>query len=125
MISHLSLGTNDPGRARAFYDPLMALIGLRSLRATETALDYGIGTFLFSLETPANGQPATAGNGAHVAFSVENRATVDSFYRLAMENGGSDAGPPGIRPHYDADYYAAFVRDPDGNKLEAVTFSAK
>jgi catechol 2,3-dioxygenase-like lactoylglutathione lyase family enzyme len=79
----------------------------------------------FSLEQPADGKPASAGNGAHVAFIAESRAQVDEFHRAALAHGGSDAGPPGLRPEYDANYYGAFVRDPDGNKVEAVCFMAK
>ena len=61
----------------------------------------------------------------HIAFLAGKRAQVDEFYRLALAHGGSDAGPPGLRPEYDANYYAAFVRDPDGNKIEAVCFMAE
>lgn len=125
MIHHLSFGTDDLARARAFYDPVLAVIGLRLLNVDEQSLDYGTGTWLFSLERPLNGQPATPGNGAHVAFSVEHRTMVDEFYRVALAHGGRDAGPPGLRPEYDANYYGAFVFDPDGNKIEAVTFASK
>lgn len=60
----------------------------------------------------------------HVAFEVEKRAAVDAIYRTALANGGSSDGEPGLRPEYDANYYAVFVRDPDGNKIEALTFAA-
>ena len=80
---------------------------------------------VFSLEKPTDGQPASVGNGVHIAFLAGKRAQVDEFYRLALAHGGSDAGPPGLRPEYDANYYAAFVHDPDGNKIEAVTFLAE
>jgi catechol 2,3-dioxygenase-like lactoylglutathione lyase family enzyme len=125
MIHHLSLGTNDVARARAFYDPVLAVVGLRLLKAGDKGLDYGVGTFLFSLEAPVDGRPATAGNGVHVAFAAEDRAMVDAFHRTALERGGRDAGAPGLRPVYDGNYYGAFVLDPDGNKIEAVTYSAK
>ncbi|TCT06260.1 VOC family protein [Aquabacter spiritensis] len=125
MIHHLSFGTNDLDRARAFYDPVLAVIGLRLMNADAQSLDYGAGTWLFSLERPLDGSPATAGNGAHVAFAVETRDMVAAFHRAGLAHGGRDAGPPGVRPEYDAHYYAAFLFDPDGNKIEAVTFSAK
>ena len=102
----------------------MAVLGLRLMKPGEKGLDYGVGTFLFSLETPVDGRPATAGNGVHVAFSAEDRPMVDAFYRAALVHGGRDAGAPGLRPVYD-NYYGAFVLDPDGNKIEAVTYSAK
>jgi predicted lactoylglutathione lyase len=78
----------------------------------------------FSLEKPSDGRPATVGNGVHVCFAAGTRDQVDEFYHTALANGGTDAGPPGLRPEYDAHYYGAFVRDPDGNKIEAVCFMA-
>jgi catechol 2,3-dioxygenase-like lactoylglutathione lyase family enzyme len=124
MIHHVSVGTNDVARARAFYDPVMALLGFRRLKDHQASADYGIGEIMFSVETPVDGQPATVGNGAHVCFQALDRAMVREFHRIALEQGGTDDGPPGIRAQYDAHYYGAFVRDPDGNKIEAVTFSA-
>jgi len=124
MIHHVSVGTNDLCASRAFYDPVMAHLGFRLLDATGGAADYGIGDALFSVETPDDGARATAGNGVHIAFVARDRAMVDQFYQLALANGGLCAGSPGLRPAYDANYYGAFVRDPDGNKIEAVTFAA-
>lgn len=124
MIHHLSLGTDDLARARAFYDPVMRELGLRRTFDSEDAVGYGAGITSFSLNRPANGAAADPGNGVHVAFEVESRAAVDAFYRTALANGGTDDGAPGLRPEYDANYYAAFVRDPDGHKIEALTFLA-
>jgi catechol 2,3-dioxygenase-like lactoylglutathione lyase family enzyme len=123
MIHHVSLGTADAVRAKAFYDPLMALLGLRGMMHDDEGVHYGTGEILFSLLIPEEGS-ASAGNGAHVAFIARDRAMVDEFHRLALAGGGTSDGGPGTRPRYDANYYAAFVRDPDGNKIEAVTFSA-
>jgi catechol 2,3-dioxygenase-like lactoylglutathione lyase family enzyme len=125
MIHHLSLGTNDLERARAFYNPVFAVLTLRLLREDDKSLDYGIGAVLISLETPLDGKPATPGNGVHVAFMAEDPAMVDQFYGVALEHGGKDDGAPGVRPEYNPHYYGAFVRDPDGNKIEAVTHSAR
>ena len=72
-----------------------------------------------------DGKPATCGNGTHVAFLAKDRATVDAFYTAALAQGGSDEGPPGLRAHYHPNYYGAYVRDPDGNKLQAVCHSSK
>jgi catechol 2,3-dioxygenase-like lactoylglutathione lyase family enzyme len=69
--------------------------------------------------------PATAGNGSHLAFGAYDRAMVNEFYRIALEHGGLSDGPPGIRREYDKHYYGAFVRDPDGNKVEAITYSSQ
>lgn len=125
MIHHVSVGTNDVARARRFYDAVLPIIGLTPFHGSETAVDYGSGHTVFSIETPLDGQPASVGNGSHVAFSAEDRAMVDAFYEAALAHGGTSDGPPGVRREYDDHYYGAFVRDPDGNKIEAVTFMAK
>lgn len=88
------------------------------------SLDYGSGVFAFSIERPLDGKPATGGNGTHIAFEARRRSDVDAFHREGLAHGGRDAGAPGLRPEYDANYYGAFLFDPDGNKIEAVTFSA-
>ena len=120
-ISHVSIGVNDVARAKAFYDPLMKIVGLSIRQHDAESVDYGNERLLFSLETPVNGRRATPGNGVHIAFSAPDRATVDAFYREAMKLGATDGGAPGARPQYSGDYYGAFVFDPDGNKIEAVT----
>lgn len=125
MINHLTLGTNDVERARRFYDPIFELLGLRLLRCDQTGAHYGTGEILFSLVAPTNGQPASAGNGTHVAFQARSRKMVNEFYEVALKHGGRSDGPPGIRPEYDAHYYGAFVLDPDGNKIEALSYSAE
>lgn len=114
MIDHISVGTNDLGKARTFYDAVLAELGIRLLRSSNRSADYGVSSILFSIETPVDGKRASSGNG-----------TVNAFYHAALANGGIDAGAPGVRPNYDAHYYGAFVFDPDGNKIEAVTRSSK
>lgn len=125
MIHHVSVGTNDVARARAFYDAVMPVLGMRLLNGSARSADYGVGSFLFSIETPVDGEPASAGNGVHIAFAAGRRAMVDQFHEVALAHGGRDAGPPGLRPQYDEHYYGAFVLDPDGNKIEAVTYWRK
>lgn len=125
MISHLSVGSNDMDKARKFYCPVLEVLGLHLLRDHGESLDFGAGPFTFSIETPVNGKPATAGNGVHIAFAAETRKIVQDFHDAALANGGIDAGAPGLRPEYDEHYYGAFVLDPDGNKLEAVSFSSQ
>lgn len=124
MLHHVSLGTSDIARSRAFYDPVMHELGLRRTFDVEDAIGYGAGITVFSLNLPADGAPASTGNGVHIAFEVERRAAVDAFFRTAIANGGTVDGEPGLRPEYDGHYYAAFIRDPDGNKIEALTFVA-
>jgi catechol 2,3-dioxygenase-like lactoylglutathione lyase family enzyme len=124
MIHHVSVGSNDIEKARIFYDAVLQVIGLRRLSDLGDSLDYGSGTTMFSVETPTNGNKAEPGNGVHIAFGAHDRAMVDRFHAVALAHGGCDAGGPGLRPEYDPSYYGAFVRDPDGNKIEAVTYSA-
>ena len=117
MIHHVSLGTNDVGRSKRFYDAVLPIVGILPMAEDEGGLGYGSGTFHFSVQVPIDGRPATVGNGTHIAFAVEDRSMVDRFHAAALENGGSDDGAPGLRPDYDANYYGAYFRDPDGNKL--------
>jgi catechol 2,3-dioxygenase-like lactoylglutathione lyase family enzyme len=125
MFSHVTLGTNDLEQARRFYAPVMATLGIGVPFELPGMLVYGemIGPKLFIL-APFDGRPAGVGNGVHVALLAKSRAEVDSFHAAALANGGSDEGAPGLRPHYHANYYGAYVRDPDGNKLQAVCHSA-
>ena len=125
MIHHVSLGTNDVARSKHFYDAVLPIVGITLLAQDKGGLGYGSGTFHFSVQVPVDGKPANVGNGTHIAFAAEDRSMVDRFYEAALEHGGSGDGAPGLRPGYDANYYGAFVRDPDGHKLEAVTYSAK
>lgn len=120
-IHHVSIGVNNVARAKAFYDPLMKIVGLQLRQADNESVDYGSDVGLvFSLETPVDKRPATAGNGVHIAFSAPDRQTVEAFYREALRLGGRDAGAPGPRPEYSEHYFGAFVFDLDGNKIEAV-----
>ena len=124
MIHHVSVGTNDLPRSIAFYDAVLPGLGLRrTLDDPGEGMHYGTGHTEFS--TIRTDAPAVPGNGVHVAFDVEDRGMVDAFHAAALAAGGTDDGAPGLRPEYDAHYYAAFVRDPDGNKIEALTFSSK
>ncbi|MES2527870.1 MAG: VOC family protein [Bdellovibrionota bacterium] len=125
MIHHVSVGSNDIPKAKKFYDAIFGVLGYRLLHSHSTSLDYGTSSLVFSVETPSDGQPATSGNGVHICFSAEDREMVNKFYTAGMENGGRDAGAPGIREKYDPNYYGAFLFDPDGNKIEAVTFMSK
>jgi catechol 2,3-dioxygenase-like lactoylglutathione lyase family enzyme len=125
VLHHVSLGTNDLRRAKAFYDPLMSELGLRLIKETERIIAYGLTETVFSIERPVNGERAVAGNGTHLAFHAGRRQTVRVCHAAGLANGGKDEGAPGIRSEYDRNYYAAFLRDPDGNKLEIVTFAAE
>ena len=121
MYSHTTLGTNDRARAEKFYDAVMAVLGHPVLFKTPKFLAYGTptGEKVF-ITAPFDGKEARPGNGVHVAFKVDSRATVDVFWDAALKHGGTDEGKPGLRPHYHPNYYGAYVRDPDGNKQQAV-----
>ncbi len=82
--------------------------------------DDGVRELAFWIGTPFDQRPASVGNGSMVAFSARSRKSVDDFHAAALANGGACEGPPGLRPHYSPDFYAAYVRDPDGNKVAAV-----
>ncbi|MGH6652585.1 MAG: VOC family protein [Sphingopyxis sp.] len=121
MFSHVTIGIDDFAAAEPFYDAIMAVLGHDELIRYDRGKGYGAPSGAKLFIGPAyNGHPATAGNGTHVAFVAADRPTVDAFHAAALAHGGSDEGGPGLRPHYHPDYYGAYVRDPEGNKLQAV-----
>jgi len=126
VISHITLGTNNKNQAAKFYDAVLGVLGFAHLPKPADkppAYEKNGGMPTIYLYAPENGKPATFGNGTHVAFVAETQDQVRKFHALALQHGGSCEGPPGPRPHYGANYYAAYVRDPDGNKLQAVCYS--
>lgn len=124
MFSHVTLGTNDWARAKPFWASVMGALGHPVLFEHSGGIAYGEATGPKTFIGPTfDGNPATNGNGTHVAFITKSRATVDAFHAAAMAHGGSDEGAPGLRPHYHPNYYGAYVRDPDGNKIQAVCHS--
>ncbi len=119
-LSHVSLGTNDFPRAKAFYDAVLATIGVPCVMQSPHSAGYGRKYPDFWIQQPYDGKPATVGNGVHVCFFTETKEQVHAFHAKALELGGTDDGPPGYRKEYHEHYYAAFVRDPEGNKIEAM-----
>ena len=127
VISHITFGTNDREKAARFYDAVLGSIGFSRLPKPADkppAYAKGDGFPIIYIYTPFDGEPATAGNGTHVAFIADTKAEVRAFHREALAHGGRDEGAPGPRPHYGPNYYAAYVRDLDGNKLQAVCYEA-
>lgn len=119
-ITHVMLGTNDVDRARAFYDAVLSVLGYAPAardphRATYAAPD----TPPLMIGPPHDGKPASFGNGAMTGFVAGSAAEVDAFHSAAMKHGGRCEGPPGPRD-YAPGLYAAYVRDPDGNKLSVL-----
>ena len=136
MFTYVCLGTNDLPRAVAFYDPVMTALGQqRCDTSSEPDWDgwVGWGTYIDEgrievalwLCEPFNGQPAGVGNGTMVAFAARSWEQVQAFHQEALAHGGTSEGQPGLRVHYGPDFYAAYVRDPDGHKLAAVCRGAR
>jgi len=126
MFSHITLGTNDWPRARPFWIAVMEVLGHPILFERDGGIAFGLPAGPKTFVGPTfDGGPAAPGNGVHIAYLVDSRATVDAFHSAALANGGSDEGAPGLRPHYHPNYYGAYVRDPDGNKLQAVCHSSR
>jgi catechol 2,3-dioxygenase-like lactoylglutathione lyase family enzyme len=121
MLLYITLGSNDLARARRFYDAVMAPLAVQFLRGDDSEIGYaptGATDPLLWINHPYDGNPATIGNGSMPAFTAPSRAAVDAFHAAALANGGTDEGEPRLR--YSPNFYSAYVRDPDGNKLSAV-----
>lgn len=126
VISHITLGTNDKARSAVFYDAVLGALGFSRLqKPPEKPLAYERNQQMptIYIYSPENKLPATWGNGTHIAFIAESKAEVHNFHEAALQNGGTSEGQPGPRPQYGDSYYAAYVRDPDGNKLQAVCYN--
>ena len=125
MLSHITVGVRDIARATAFYDAVLGELGITSGKRGEGFAGWGSphasGFFVIN---PFNKQPAQPGNGVSVSFLAPSRAAVDRFHAKALSLGATDEGKPGLRPHYHANYYAAYLRDLDGNKFAAVCHDA-
>jgi len=122
VLSHVHIGVDDFARALAFYGRVLATLGL-SLKFQDPERRWagwvkpGVARPLFLIGVPENGEPAAPGNGQMVALLAPTRAAVDRCHAEALAAGATDAGAPGLRPQYHPDYYGAYFRDPDGNKL--------
>lgn len=118
MIGYVTVGTNDLPRAAKFYDAIAAELGVGRMMEFPTSIAWGApgGGAGIGAVAPFDGNPATVGNGVMVALEAKDTAQVDRLHAIAMANGGSDEGAPGVR---GGGFYAAYFRDPDGNKLNA------
>lgn len=120
MLHHISLGVRDLARAGAFYDAALAALGYRRVFEDDTAIGYGLVDDEDLLCLKLRDDAQAPGAGFHLAFSAGSRAQVAAFHAAALAAGGTDNGAAGLRPDYGDHYYAAFVIDPDGHRLEAV-----
>ena len=122
MLHHVSFGVSNLERSAAFYDAALAVLGYVRVWTDTTAVGYGLaaGQDLFAVKLKASDAVAP-GPGFHLAFTAPSREAVARFHAEALAHGGEDNGAPGLRPAYGPNYFAAFVIDPDGYRIEAVT----
>jgi catechol 2,3-dioxygenase-like lactoylglutathione lyase family enzyme len=123
VLDHASLGVRDLARSLSFYDAVLAPLGVVRVFRDHRCAGYGYAAEEDRLALFVVDDASPAGGGTHLALTAPSPAAVDAFHAAALAHGGRDEGPPGPRPRYGAGYYAAFVRDPDGHKLEAVCHS--
>ena len=125
MIDHVSIAVRDLKAAARFYEPLLATLGMTKLRDwPDAAVGYGKKYPEFWINRRKDMAPVAADSGVHICLRASSIHAVDAFHAAALAAGGISDGAPGLRAHYHANYYAAFIRDPDGNRIEAVTFVA-
>jgi len=123
MIDHISISVRDLSKAEGFYAAVLAPLGLVKIREwPDAAIGFGKKYPEFWINKRAAMDRVADNSGVHICLRAPDTAAVDAFHAAALKAGGTSDGEPGLRPHYYAGYYAAFIRDPDGNRIEAVTF---
>ena len=122
MIDHVSVGVSDLDRAARFYELALEALGLSRLVTRPATIGFGKSYPEFWINLRNRMAPIGPGSGAHVCLRAKSTGEVDAFHAAALTAGGRSDGAPGLRPHDRVRYYAAFVIDPDGNRIEAVTF---
>jgi catechol 2,3-dioxygenase-like lactoylglutathione lyase family enzyme len=122
MIDHISVGVSDLERSARFYSALLAPLGLSRVVTRPATIGFGKAYPEFWINLRSGMTPVAPESGVHICFRAKAIGEVDAFHAAALEAGGRSDGAPGLRPHDRVRYYAAFVVDPDGNRIEAVTF---
>jgi catechol 2,3-dioxygenase-like lactoylglutathione lyase family enzyme len=122
MIDHVSVGVRDLDRAARFYEPTLASLGLSRLVTRSATIGFGRAYPEFWINLRADMPPVPRESGVHICLRAKSAGEVDAFHAAALDAGGRSDGVPGLRPHDRVRYYAAFIVDPDGNRIEAVTF---
>jgi catechol 2,3-dioxygenase-like lactoylglutathione lyase family enzyme len=122
MIDHISIAVRDLKAAEHFYTALLATLGMTKLREWPTSIGYGKKHPEFWINLRAGMTRVPDDSGVHICLRARETAAVDAFHAAGVAGGGTSDGAPGIREKYHPSYYAAFIRDPDGNRIEAVTF---
>jgi catechol 2,3-dioxygenase-like lactoylglutathione lyase family enzyme len=125
MLDHVSVAVRDLERSARFYEAALAPLGLSRLVTRPATIGFGKNYPEFWINLRAGVAPVAPESGAHVCLRAKSAADVDAFHAAALQAGGRSDGAPGLRPHDRVRYYAAFVIDPDGNRIEAVTFPAE
>jgi catechol 2,3-dioxygenase-like lactoylglutathione lyase family enzyme len=124
MIDHISVGVSDLERSARFYAVALAPLGLSRLITRPATIGFGKSYPEFWINFRAGMAPVAPDSGVHICLRAQTTAEVDAFHAAALAAGGNSESPPSLRPHDRVRYYATFVRDPDGNRIEAVTFPA-
>ena len=122
MIDHVSIAVRDLQASARFYETVLAPLGYTKLETRPATVAFGKTYPEFWLNHRASMTPIATDGGMHAALRASSRDAVDGFHAAALAAGGTSDGPPGLRPQHGEGYYAAFIRDADGNKIEAVTF---
>jgi catechol 2,3-dioxygenase-like lactoylglutathione lyase family enzyme len=125
MIDHISVGVSDLERSARFYETTLAPLGLSRLVTRSATIGFGKSYPEFWINLRAGMKPVASDIGRHICLRAKSTAEVDAFHAGALSAGGRSDGAPGLRPHDRIRYYAAFVTDPDGNRIEAVTFPSE
>jgi catechol 2,3-dioxygenase-like lactoylglutathione lyase family enzyme len=124
MIDHISVGVSDLERSARFYEAALAPLGLVRLVTRPATIGFGRSYSEFWINLRAGMAPVAPGSGVHICLRAKSTGAVDAFHAAASNAGGQSDGAPELRPHDRVRYYTAFIRDPDGNRIEAVTFPA-
>ncbi len=122
MIDHVSVAVRDLAAATRFYESVLAALGFAKLETRPATVGFGKKYPEFWINLRADLAQLPENSGAHVCFRARSTDLVDAFHEAALAAGGTSDGAPGLRPQHGEGYYAAFIRDPDGNRIEAVTF---
>jgi len=121
MFSHVMIGTNDLEKAKAFYDALLGTLGVGPGRVDRHRIFYRTATGVFAVSIPINGEPATACNGGTIGFACSSPQQADAWHAAGIAHGGTSCeDPPGVREGPAGNFYLAYLRDPDGNKICAL-----
>jgi catechol 2,3-dioxygenase-like lactoylglutathione lyase family enzyme len=122
MIDHVSIAVRDLAVATRFYEAVLGVLGFTALERRPATVGFGKTYPEFWINLRADMAAVQAGSGAHVCLRARTTDMIDAFHAAALAAGGGSDGAPGLRPQHGAGYYAAFIRDPDGSRIEAVTF---